>query len=1006
MIAASWIIIFTSSLIFAQKLPFKSYTTADGLGHNRVKRIYQDRKGFLWFATFEGLSRFDGYEFENYSVSDGLPNPIINDVLEDGQGRLWVAANDSGIALLNEKREPDSNSSEAPMKFTKFLLDKTIHGANKVNRLLIDSRNDLWCLTDDGIYRAPVSDNPVFTRIKPYQQPVVADASMALFEDQQGNVWFGIHNELFEARGDEIINHGFINGDENNFIINALQTRDGRIIILSRENGIFEFLSEKAKWQKLHDVTKKVHYFYSLIEDSQGFLWFGGDGGFIKLADGKLTEYTNEQGFDGDRVIALFQDREGNFWSGSRSAGVIKLPDMAISTYSLANGEISLGIAEIDGKLKTFSCIVNKENRWTCQTKIKSLTDNRTEDFARILPIARSFALSKRGEDWGTFSQVGIFPIVKDTSFKFPDGSKVDLKEFFDKPFKENDDIIGYLDERNFLWVSKTDGSFYRIKPAGDGSREIEKFKWEFKSTADVMIGDRQGGLWLFKRGVTGGRFRNGEYESFDSLFRDFSEKEGFEYLKTIPTQVSTAFFDSRKWLWAGSFYEGLFVCKNPAGEKPVFEKYTTENGLLSDSVWDINEDNDGKMYFGTGRGLSRFDVEKNVWNDFTTKDGLASDRVANLFKDLRGNIWINTRAGLTRLNPKMESQSSESPLIYITHIKIAGKELPVSETGFVETAPVLLESSQNNLTIDFVGLQYKNEDSLNYQYKLEGADADWSKPNKSRTIYFASLDSGNYRFLVRAINENGLVSAQPAVFQFKISPPLYLRWWFIAFSILLLFAVVYAFYRLRLQRLLEVERTRTLIATDLHDDIGSNLSKISVLSEVVRLQLEREGKSDDKLLSSIADISRQSVGSMSDIVWAINPKRDSVLEMVRKMREHAEEIFVPKEITVKFSEPDRIGKIKLPMDLRRDLYLIFKEAINNIAKHADCTKVQINFDIHHHEIILQIEDNGRGFDSAQEINGNGLTNMQKRTDRLKGSFQVDSAPSEGTKIIVRIPQN
>lgn len=368
--------------------------------------------------------------------------------------------------------------------------------------------------------------------------------------------------------------------------------------------------------------------------------------------------------------------------------------------------------------------------------------------------------------------------------------------------------------------------------------------------------------------------------------------------------------------------------------------------------------------------------------------------------------MWINTRAGVAKFDPKIKTKDAAPPPVYITHIKIAGRELPLSETGTTDSAPVSLEASQNNLMIDFVGLNFKNEDSLNYQYKLEGTDEDWSKPGKNRSIYFANLNSGEYRFLVRAVNENNLFSMQPAAFQFKISPPLYLRWWFVALGILLISAIVYAFYRVKLQKLLEIERTRTMIATDLHDDIGSNLSKISILSEVVRMQLAHEAKSDNKLLGSIAEISRESVSSMSDIVWAINPKRDSALEIARKMREYAEEIFVPKGITVAFSEPDKSAKIKLPMDLRRDLYLVFKEAVNNIARHSQCHTIKIVFAIRHYEIFLQIADDGVGFDLNEQSGGNGLANMKKRVEKLKGEFLLDSAPARGTKITIRLPQN
>lgn len=977
------------SLVCAQNLPFKNYSTVNGLGNNRVSRIYQDKKGFLWFATFEGLSRFDGYEFVTYGVRDGLPNPVINDILEDSQGRYWVAANDGGIALLDDQKNPDRVSGRISPKFITFLVDGEKHGANKVDRLLIDSKNNLWCLTDDGIYRAPVSDNPEFTLVKAYDLPVSADASLALFEDRQGNIWFGINNELFEMRGDEIINHGFIDNNAKNFVINALQTADGRFLVLSRENGLYEFLPASSTWQKLHGSNEGIRNFYSLIEDRDGNIWFGGEGGLLKLSAKKITKYGRQQNFTGDKSISLFQDREGNIWSGNYSTGITKLSDMSIFSYPVADGETSLGVMESNGAFKMVFCEDNKESSWVCRSRIKNLTDSdaeSSESFNKIFQFPYTMWFVRRGNLWIAHSEIAVFPAVEDTDFYLPDNKKIDLSKFFDKSSQKDDDISVYLDEQNSLWISKTDGSIYRLKSNGS-SIETGKFQWEFNGTA-LMVSDRKGDLWLFKRGTRGGRLRNGGYESLSAL-------------ETIPTQVSAAFVDSRGWLWAGSYYEGVFVCKNPSDEKPVFVSETTASGLLSDQVLTISEDNDGLMYFGTSRGLSRLDTRNWVWNSFTMKDGLTGDSVFRIFKDSEGNMWINTRAGVTKFDPKIKTKDAAPPPIYITHIKIAGQELPLSETGTTEAPPVSLDASQNNLTIDFVGLNFKSEDSLNYQYKLQGTDKDWSKPGKNRSIYFANLDSGDYRFMVRAVNEN---ETQPAVFQFKISPPIYLRWWFVALGTLLIAAIICAFYRVKLQKMLEIERTRTLIATDLHDDIGSNLSKISILSEVVRMQLAHDEKSDNKLLTSIAEISRESVSSMSDIVWAINPKRDSAREMVRKMIEYAEDLFVPKGISVKFSEPDKISGIKIPMDLRRDIYLIFKESVNNIAKHSSCQSVDIIFEIQHGEIFLRVADDGKGFDLSEQKSGNGLSNMKNRVEKAGGTFSIFSAPGNGTKITIRLP--
>lgn len=214
--------------------------------------------------------------------------------------------------------------------------------------------------------------------------------------------------------------------------------------------------------------------------------------------------------------------------------------------------------------------------------------------------------------------------------------------------------------------------------------------------------------------------------------------------------------------------------------------------------------------------------------------------------------------------------------------------------------------------------------------------------------------------------------------------------------------AIVYFIYRSRLNRLLEIERTRTRIATDLHDDIGSDLSKISLLSDIVRMRMSDDLTERDRMLSTIARISRSSVDAMRDIVWSIDPKRDSLQEMARRMRQHAEETFLDRDVKVNFSAPADGASVKLSMDVRRELFLVFKEAVNNAARHSACTHIDIDFSVSGRYVVLTVADNGRGFDSINGNEGNGLRNMRGRAERIGGQFELRS--SDGTSITVRVP--
>jgi len=322
---------------------------------------------------------------------------------------------------------------------------------------------------------------------------------------------------------------------------------------------------------------------------------------------------------------------------------------------------------------------------------------------------------------------------------------------------------------------------------------------------------------------------------------------------------------------------------------------------------------------------------------------------------------------------------------------------------GESEIPALNLDSDQRQVTIEFLGLGATLGERLRYEYRLNNSD--WT-PTGERTLNFANLGNGVNRLEIRAATADRIYSAKPASVSFKIAAPVWQRPWFVALTIALIGLTVFGIYRYRLNRLLEIERTRTRIATDLHDDIGTNLSKISLLSEIVNLQLANQNIESNRLLKSIGEISRESVASMSDIVWAINPKRDSVLELTRRMRLHLEESFLDKNARVRFNAPGDDISIKLSMDARRELYLIFKEAVSNAARHSNCRNIEVDFRLENNVIFLRVTDDGKSLDVSQRADGNGLENMRSRAEKNGGKFEIESEAGRGTILKIQFPQN
>jgi signal transduction histidine kinase len=571
---------------------------------------------------------------------------------------------------------------------------------------------------------------------------------------------------------------------------------------------------------------------------------------------------------------------------------------------------------------------------------------------------------------------------------RLPSGKEIDLARYV------STDARLYIDERNVLWIAKGDRNIYRLDLSGNGALTVESFPTnaDYSMPYTYMIGDGAGGIWL---GTTQkmGRLRNGSYSSVEPTVG-------------LPETDPRAFFvDSRGWLWVGLRYKGVSVTRNPAADNLTFINYSREQGQLSsNAVRSITEDRAGRIYFGTDRGLDRFDPNTDQWAHFTTEDGLAVNYIYRVLRDHNGYIWIASEGGISRFDPRHEKEASPPAAIYFSRLQVAGEEVRLAEGGAASIPPHEFAATQNNLTIAFVSPNYQDVNKLRYQYKLEGVSAEWSTPTSERSVTFGSLAAGTYRFLVRAINQNGVTSPQPAIFEFRILPPIYLRWWFIAGILLLAGLAVYSFYRLRVSQLLEMERTRTRIAADLHDDIGANLTKITILTEVAHQQLGFASKVADNTLSSIATISRESAASMRDLVWAINPKRDRLLDLSRRMRGFATDIFTSRDIEFRFSAPDRDRELKLSPEVRRDIFLIFKEAINNIVRHAGCRKAEIELQVERWQLVLRVSDDGKGFVMTENGDGHGFSSMRRRAKNCGGRLEINSHPGSGTTIRLIVP--
>jgi signal transduction histidine kinase len=484
--------------------------------------------------------------------------------------------------------------------------------------------------------------------------------------------------------------------------------------------------------------------------------------------------------------------------------------------------------------------------------------------------------------------------------------------------------------------------------------------------------------------------------------------------------------------LWIATTGRGLFRVDNPTEEKPVFHSISTLKGLSSNQVLCLTEDRFRRIYAGTGRDINRIDPDGNI-RFFTQADGLPSNYVTRCAADKEGALWFVTRNTLVRFVPELERRATALP-VFIDKVSVNGVAQKISELGETEIGTLALESNQRQIQVDFFALTFSAGENIRYQYRLD--ERGWSSPTKQQTLNL-DLAPGKHELAVRAIQADRLTSEKPARVSFKILSPVWLRWWFMTLMMLFALAVFYLIYRYRTarlrevnlalaeakraeddlrksreERLAELERVRARIATDLHDDIGASLTQIAILSEVARQQNKSGNVTVAEPLIMISNVSNELVGTMSDIVWAINPHRDHLRDLTQRMLRFASDDLSAKGISFEFDAPAHESDIPLGANLRREVFLIFKESLNNIVKHSNATQVEIAFSFSDSHLTLNIADNGSGFAVekitpslfADERGGNGLFSMQRRAKEMGGLFNIRSEIGTGTTVTLSLP--
>ncbi|GIV45857.1 MAG: hybrid sensor histidine kinase/response regulator [Ignavibacterium sp.] len=982
------IILCTSqSILFAQQYFFQKYTEADGLVQSTVREIYQDSYGRMWFGTVDGISIFNGKEFTNFREEDGLTIPIISGFLEISPGVMLVATLGNGIEVF-VKSPYQKDSIAFTIKSKKFLLDP------RINQIKKDPSGNIWICTEAGITIWRFSGDSVISIQHESEFDGLGPLSVYSVDfDKAGNAYLGTSKGLL-----------FFDNEDYKLLFNKLSD-NGDVIFytyVDKNNNVwFSSLTEFYQLQKgritkfkFPDLKKKIGI-NACIENEAGELIIGGLEELIILTDEGRKIIDNKNGLSEKAIISLYFDSEGNLWIGSLE-GVSKLNKSNFRFVDISSVELNYpNIFTTNNKLY----LGNSDGLYEIENfKLKRSDAGKKIGTTRVL----NFQVYN-GEEWFATDK-GVFNFKKGQQYRFTTNNGLP-DNFVYSINKDSNKTVWLLTQGGLAYVKNN--QLYNF-------RDRTENRWKFSDSVCLSVlsstsirqsvVDRNKTLWItsWRDGLF--RVRN------DSIYR-FTEKDGLSDLR-----IRSLFVDSKNNLWIGTRFKGVFRYD---GKK--FINYSTNDGLSSNWIFSITEDDDGNFWFCTSKGITRFDGQR--WIHFGATEGILGGEILNscIYEN---KIWFNSWNQIFCYLLEQNPSEVVKPKVYFKKISLLDGRVPFKTKSlrtenfrindlFKLISPektTELGYSDNTLIFEFAGTELRSGNQLKYEYKLEGFEKDWNVSSGQNLITYTQLPPGEYRFLVYAITKDGVKSELPAEFSFRILTPFWLKWWFITaiigFFILFISAINYIIYKYKIRQALEVEKLRTKISGDLHDEIGTSLSSISIFSELVRRNLNVKDSNITEMLARIENTARELTDKMSDIVWSVNPGNDKFEDALYKLRDYAFSILESRGINVNFNTDSMKENIVLPLPVRRNLLLIFKELVTNAAKYSDATEVNISlqYDSKNKKISLTVEDNGIGFEFDKIKKGNGLRNIHSRTEELGGTIKFDSSPGEGTRAIIEIP--
>lgn len=962
----------------AQRYPFYNVSIEHGLIQSQVQCMAQDKDGHLWVGTLGGLSRYDGHAFTTYSVRDGLPDNSVQALDLDSSGKLWIGTK-KGLATYDGRQ------------FRQYIFQSSANPqGNMVQAIRNGPSGTTWCIAGRSIYS--IHDN----KVKSLQLPNGFKDILGIELDATGRLTASFPGSsflyLYSDRGWDSV--AVLPAPFGACYISRLQADSRKRTWLVTNYGLYIF--EKGRVREAFpdlQVNAGPGYITCLTEAHDRSIWLGTGNGAYRVTDSNLKHYRKANGFTDNRINAILTDAEGNIWMGSDGQGLFRFSGAPFIAIDESTRLPSAQIMALEADHKNNGLFMGSYDAGLYYYKNNEISQVRFP--GNITPTIVAMATRFQDELWiGTPS--GLWSYNK--TFK-----RYSREEGLPSSFITS----LYVTPDNRLWIG-----------FGAGAAIYDGHSFTSLPLQDVTVYDF---LPLGKDSMllaTGSGIK---------LFYD-DEVRPFVTGTAIDSATPQCLTLQQQQLWAGTSDNGIISYDLRSGKSLVINK---SSGLRSDFIYNIYAARDGSIWAGTGFGIYNIKTGHKLIVNFYGRGqgvtGMESNHNAILGMP-DGTIWFGTTNGAMQYRPGTQRTIPYPVSIIMQSVKLFGERITDSSyykgtTPFYNVPVGLrLPPAKNNLTFTFQALSLSDESGISYRYHMEGLDAQWSDWAPINTITYSALPPGTYALHVQCSAEGQLIDRE-LVYPFEIITPFHktILFRFLIFGgcILLGVSLQYLANRRKQARLKMIEAlrreeqaiVRERTAEDFHDEVGNKLTRINVLTNVLRTKLGNAGPDIQRIIDQINDNTQQLYGGTRDILWSLIPSNDNLYEILHRVRDFGGDLFGDTDVAFQFAGTEEHWReYRLPMDASRNLIMIFKEAMNNCLKYSGASRVTLTaiLDSNTHLLTLQLIDNGKGFDEITVKRGNGLNNMEIRAKRINGQLTLQAIPGRGTLLSLqfKIPQN